>query len=65
MQIYVEEDEFLKRASGTKGLVLSSSSIAYRKDVALKEYLKYLDHTKVFNYLFDSSDAHNKRVVHY
>lgn len=59
MQIYVEEDEFLKRASGTRGSGSSSSSIAYRKDAALKEYLKYLDHTKVLNSSFVSSDAHN------
>ena len=65
MQIYVEEDVFLKRASSTKGLGSSSSKIACRKDATLKEYLKNLDHTKVFNFLFVSSDAHNKSVVHY
>ena len=43
MQLYVKEDQFLTRAFGTwRGLGSSSStSISYRKDVALKEYLWY------------------------
>ena len=52
MQIYVEEDEFLKRASGTRGAGSSSSVNLYRKDAALKEYLKHFDHTKVMQFCF-------------
>ncbi len=51
MQIFVEEDEFLKRASGTRGAGTSSSIIVYRKDAALKKYLKSLDPTKVCNFI--------------
>ena len=65
MQIYVEEDEFLKRASGTKGAGPSSFVNLYRKDAALKEYLKHFDHTKVCNSAFVSSYAHNKRPKNY
>ena len=65
MQIYVEEDEFLKRVSGTRGAGLSSFVIVYRKDVALREYLKHFDHTKVCNSAFVLSYAHNKRPINY
>lgn len=51
MQIYVEEDEFLKRAAGTRASASTSSTISYRRDAALKEYIKYLDYKKVYNYL--------------
>ena len=65
MQICVKEDEFLERASSTVGSDSFSSSITYRKDVAFKEYLKYLDQNKVFDFLFVSHDAHKNSVVHY
>ena len=47
MQIYVEEDEL----GGLLALEDQVCPLAYRKDSALKEYLKYLDYTKVFKSL--------------
>ena len=41
LKVYIEADEFLKRAFGTRASMSSSSTVTYRKDAALKTYLKY------------------------
>ena len=53
--VYIEADEFLKRASGTRASMSSSSTITYRKDAALKTYLKHLDPNKVLHSFFVSN----------
>lgn len=62
LKVYIEADEFLKRASGTRASMSSSSTLTYRKDAALKTYLKYLDPTKVVLPFFVSTNAYNERL---
>ena len=65
VKTYIEVDEFLKRASGTRAAGSSSSMLAQRKDAALKNYLPNLDPIKVIHPFFVSIDAHNERLGKY
>ena len=65
LKVYIEADEFLKRDSGTRASMSSSSTVTYRKDAALKTYLQFLDSVRVFHPLFVSTKAQNGRLGHY
>ena len=60
MQVFVYDDDFLRRAGGTRSSDPSSStSRGHRKDAALAYYIEKFNHRKVHSFIYTFVDTYN------